>query len=692
MLTRRNFLATVAAGSAALGARLPAWAASEAGSTRVRTKTSGAWSLPSTWDGGRVPAAGATVEIAPGHTVTYDLDSADALRMVHVLGKLDFARDRNTRLDVGLLKIGGDSTEDGASFSMHEHTDGARPTLQIGTQDSPLPAEHTAMIRLVYFPGFDRDSLPAMVCCGGRMDLHGARMNRTWLKLGAPVKKGATEVTLAEPVTGWRAGDRIILTSTLRQLPTAYDGPQMFTDTVRENTQTEEHIIRAVDGAKLTLRQPAAYDHMCSGDYRGDVANLSRNIVVESADPKAERGHTMYHHGSAGSISYAEFRRLGKLNTLGRYSVHFHLVRDSMRGTSVIGASIWDSDNRWLTVHGTDYLVVRDCVGYNSIGHGYFLEDGTESYNVFDRNIGVQGRNGKMLPNQVLPFDHNSGSAFWFASSYNTFTRNVAVECDVYGFRFDMQKTKNFDPVLNIPQVDGSRRKIDVRTLPFIRFEDNESHCQRNHALDVGGLDINLSGGTGGVGPDVRHPFIVRNMRVWDAHWAFHPFSPSIMAENFDIHDTAYGLWKPRFDNHAYHKVHMEKIKVHVILDATGPNVPDLPWEKTDPGYRSLNVAPAPLFDLELPHTGDPLQPVDDLAPIVIATYVGAPTKGHVTIRGTATDTGPIQSLRIDGHDVRALRPDFAEWELTFKTNASEVALRAEDAAGNVSTQTVRLS
>ena len=67
-----------------------------------------------------------------------------------------------------------------------------------------------------------------------------------------------------------------------------------------------------------------------------------------------------------------------------------------MRGSSVIGASIWDSHNRWLTIHGTNYLVVRDCVGYQSIGHGFFLEDGTEVYNVLDRNLAVQA-----LPRQA---------------------------------------------------------------------------------------------------------------------------------------------------------------------------------------------------------------------------------------------------------------------------------------------------
>ena len=43
-------------------------------------------------------------------------------------------------------------------------------------------------------------SCPAIVCCGGRMDFHGAPLNRTWVKLGATAKKGDTAVSLAEPV------------------------------------------------------------------------------------------------------------------------------------------------------------------------------------------------------------------------------------------------------------------------------------------------------------------------------------------------------------------------------------------------------------------------------------------------------------------------------------------------------------
>ena len=58
------------------------------------------------------------------------------------------------------------------------------------------------------------------------------------------------------------------------------------------------------------------------------------------------------------------------------------------------------ASNRWLTIHGTNYLVVRDCVGYQSIGHGFFLEDGTEVYNVLDRNLAVQARAASRCPSR----------------------------------------------------------------------------------------------------------------------------------------------------------------------------------------------------------------------------------------------------------------------------------------------------
>lgn len=505
----------------------------------TRSARSGPWSAAATWESGRVPGAGARVLVRPGHRVTYDVESSAVIRAVNIAGTLSFAADRPTRLEVGLIKVqpGDVYSEEGFDCDAHAGAPdaGPRPALEVGTPERPIDAKVTALIRLHYIDGMDKQSCPAIVTCGGRLDFHGAPLSRTWLRLGADVKAGESEITLAEPVQGWRVGDRVILTATDHNY--------------RADSHTEERLITAIGGNKLTLDQPLAHAHRGSGEYRGEVANLSRSVVVESADPQGIRGHTMYHRNSAGAISYAEFRHLGKKGVLGRYSLHFHLVGDTMRGSYVIGASIWDSHNRWLTVHGTNYLVVRDCVGYKSLGHGFFLEDGTEVFNVFDRNLAVGARRTKSLPNQVLPFDQNDGAGFWWANSLNTFTRNVAADNHQYGFRYEATPTSRLKLTFRVQQPDGSQRAVDIRTLPFVRFDDNEVHS------NIGLYGVNLGEGVNRVGPDERHPFIVRNLKIWDVHYGFRPQVPSLQVENLHLHQVAYGVYHPNYDHHVYHNV-----------------------------------------------------------------------------------------------------------------------------------------
>jgi G8 domain len=639
--------------------------AADARPVLIRSAQSGPWSAPATWEGGKVPTAGVKVQVREGHTVVYDVKSEQAIRSLHLAGTLTFAPDKDTRLDVGLIKIqpGDDTREEGFDCEAHLFDldpNKPRPALLVGTPDRPIAAARTAQIRLVMFDGMDKESCPAIVCCGGRMDFHGAPLSRTWVKLGAAIKVGDTTVTLAEPVTGWRVGDRVIVTGTTRQNKIK----KTFRDSVRDSTQTEEPIVRAIDGAKLTLDQPLKHDHICTGDYRAEVANLSRNIIVESADPKTARGHTMYHRGSAGSISYAEFRHLGKEGVLGRYSLHYHLVGDTMRGSSVIGASIWDSANRWLTIHGTNYLVVRDCVGYQSIGHGFFMEDGTEVYNVLDRNLAVQAFIGKPLPKQVLPYDKNDGSGFWWANSLNSFTRNVACDCDEYGYFFQAPKTADFDPALNVQQPDGSRKRVDIRVLPFIRFDDNEAHCQRRHAFNLGGGVPFGEPTVAGVGPDERHPFVIRNMKVWNVHWAFHPVSPSVLVDKMDIHDADYGVWRPVYTRHAYRGITMAVVprgNQYAFADATRQ-----PREDSFPR---------------------PLDPVDDLPPATVITLTRALDGSRLLVRGTTLDNGTVAQVLVNGQPARALTPNFAEWEVVLSgvpAGAVKVTAHAADAAGNV--------
>ena len=56
--------------------------------------------------------------------------------------------------------------------------------------------------------------------------------------------------------------------------------------------------------------------------------------------------------------------------------------------------------SRFVTVHGTHEAIVKNNVGYNCHGHGYFLEDGYETNNVIDGNLGILPKPGLILPSE----------------------------------------------------------------------------------------------------------------------------------------------------------------------------------------------------------------------------------------------------------------------------------------------------
>jgi uncharacterized protein (TIGR03067 family) len=496
------------------------------------------------------------------------------------------------------------------------------------------------------------------------MDIHGAPLSRTWVKLGAtvnasragkrpPVGPGDTEIKLADRVAGWRVGDRVIVTTTssrsrVNQRQTLRPGPGIAP------AYTEERTINAIDGDRLTLDWPLDYWHQGEGDFRGEVANLSRDVVIESADPAKGRGHTMYHKHSAGAISYAEFRHLGKEGLLGKYPIHVHLAGDTMRGSYVLGASIWDSGNRWVTVHGTNYFIVRDCVGYQSVGHGYFLEDGSEVFNVLDRNLAVQAFAGKPLPEQFLPFDHNDGAGFWWANSQNTFTRNVAVECDRYGFRFEASPTKGFDLRRPILRPDGSIEPVDIRTLSFVRFEGNEAHDQL-FGINLGGKPADFfAGGVDGVVPGNGDPFLVQNAKIWNTHWAFAPHTRYAIT-GLDIADSTYGLFLPAYDAEVVAPLGAERREAN----------PD--WGLIS--FRRTQV-PVRLPDTKPGYFGDPFDLMefarDTLPPTTIITHVSLGESASLVVRGTTADNGIVKKVLVNGHPAKAVEENYAEWEITL--------------------------
>jgi hypothetical protein len=62
---------------------------------------------------------------------------------------------------------------------------------------------------------------------------------------------------------------------------------------------------------------------------------------------------------------------------------------------------------------------------------------------------------------------------------------------------------------------------------------------------------FNLGEGVQRIGPDARHPFVVRHMKIWNVHYGFRPQVPSLLVENMTI-QSHYGVYHPNFDNHVY--------------------------------------------------------------------------------------------------------------------------------------------
>ncbi|MDB6077222.1 MAG: hypothetical protein JWO82_969, partial [Akkermansiaceae bacterium] len=483
---------------------------------------------------------------------------------------------------------------------------------------------------------------------------------------------------LANQVADRKPGDQLLFTTTtMSDFYQERDGRRVI-PSLLDDSETETAELSGASKLGLRLKTPLQHEHQALGKFRGEVANLSRNVIVESADPQGVRGHTAYHHGSTGSISYAEFRHLGKEGVLGRYPIHFHLCGDTMRGSSVTGVSVWDSANRWITLHGTNFILVRDCIGYRSTGHGFFFEDGTEVNNVLDHNLAVQALMGKPLPKQMLPFDTNDGAGFWWANCGNSFTRNVAVDCGKFGYRFQMTRTPDFSPELSVLNAKGDREKTDVRTIPFVRFDGNEAHSQRRFAFNLGGFhgqsetaDLDrdghvidrgayLGGDVQGIGPDFQHPFEIKNYLVWGSHWGFHTAAPNVRIQGFTAHDVNYVFWRSNLAGNDYNGLDCTDIHVSTFFNG---------WGASADREAQLRY----------------VEPVDDTPPVTLITGWQWLKDERVKIRGVAVDGGSVRQVKVNGEEATLIPGPVSDWSITLlaKDGRLDFEAQAFDEAGN---------
>jgi hypothetical protein len=179
-----------------------------------------------------------------------------------------------------------------------------------------------------------------------------------------------------------------------------------------------------------------------------------------------------------------EFRRMGQKGLLGRYPIHWHGVDNAkatlidprnpgagyIRGSStsyVRNCSIHRSFNRGITIHRTNYITISNNVLYDVVGHGYFLEDGRETGNVFVHNLGALVKSGTLIPSDAHP------AVFWTPNPNNDYYFNAAAGSVSEGYGFQ------FDPPLEIPRNTISYNANDPYSpaaQPFGRFWGNRAH------------------------------------------------------------------------------------------------------------------------------------------------------------------------------------------------------------------------
>lgn len=201
-------------------------------------------------------------------------------------------------------------------------------------------------------------------------------------------------------------------------------------------------------------------------------------------------------------------------------------------------------------------------------------------------------------------------------------------------------------------------KRADIRTLPFVLFENNEAHCQRRWAVNLGGFSGDLRTSVDGIGPDARHPFVLRSTRVWNSHWGFHTQSPNVILDGYSMHAGDYAHWRQNFTGHAYRNVVISGIDTPHASETRKGTLP--------------NEANYPR----------PLDPIDDQPPLVIVTSV---TKGR--IRGASVDAGGIRLLTCNGQPVQSVRGQYLEWETIVPLGTKEIVIEAHDESGNRSTE-----
>lgn len=272
-------------------------------------------------------------------------------------------------------------------------------------------------------------------------------------------------LNLMDDVHIWQPGDQVIVSST------DYSMYQAEEFTLLPCPECNKFQVK-VKETPLFFHMGEVTDGL---DMRAEVGDLTRNIVIQGEMQKTCYGNNQcqfFSYDTFGGhikivqnftsvhLSNVELKNMGQ-QIMGSYPVHFHLCGDvDGSNTYVEGLSIHHSFSRCVTVHATNGLLIKDTIGYDTLGHCFFLEDGIEQRNTLFHNLGLVTKPGTLLPTDrnstvctamrdkvygnYIPnpaTDCMAASTFWIANPNNNLINNAAAGSQDAGIWFVFHKS-----------------------------------------------------------------------------------------------------------------------------------------------------------------------------------------------------------------------------------------------------------
>ena len=424
------------------------------------------WSSNTSWIGNKKPSKYDNIFI-PENSVLV-LDESIHVNSIIVEGKLIIDLSKNINITTEYILINGSNAY-----------------FEWGTETEPYV--NKGVITLVgtninkKIPNTSHSTKSIVVMNNAVIEMHGEK-KMSWTKLAANIKSGDTKIVLKDFAKNWHPGDSIAILSSRLNMEEA-----------------EIKTIKSISNSnkELTLNTSIKYPHIgnlhsytspsnktWNVDIRAEVGMLSKSIKIQGdidSDRLAYGGHMMIHVNGVGHIENVELYKMGQKSKLGRYPFHWHLLEERGAGQYLKNTSIFKSYNRAITIHGTESALVEGNFCLDHIGHGLFLEDGGERFNIIKNNVialtrkPVKGEELTPSDNQFSTAQNASPASYWITNPNNTFINNIAGGSQGTGFWFIFP-----DKPIHVSSLLDRFKDLNPRGDKLGEFSGNTSHSNKS--------------------------------------------------------------------------------------------------------------------------------------------------------------------------------------------------------------------